>query len=116
MIAGASTAQTFRYQRLVGVIAAAAFVCVTAGCGGRAGSSTTCDDFAKLDLFARSNKVGDSLRAHQLNELSINLHTQVDKAVDAFCGGPFDPEGNDNARRNGSEPFDKGVRWDDLGL
>ncbi len=104
-------------RRRAGVLALAALLCVTTpGCGGHGGSSTTCDDFAKLDLFARSKKVSDALQAHQMNGLSINLHEQVDDAVDAFCGGPFDPDGNDRARRNGSEPFDKGVRWEDLGL
>jgi len=78
--------------------------------------STTCDDYAKLGLFDRSGKIMDALKEHKLGQLSVNLNTKVEEAVDSYCGGPFDPKGNDHARQNGSQPIDKGVAWDDLGL
>lgn len=106
-----------RWQRPMVSTALAVAALTATGCHSGSGmiTATTCNDYARLDKTKRTYTVADRLRAHEFDDLNHQLHQQVDDNLDEFCGGPFDPLGNDTAKRHSSEPIDVGVRWDRLG-
>ena len=96
-------------RRAAGAAVVTALIVVLGGCG-HGGSAPTCDDYANADAKSREMMVSDQLQQHGLDYARPDLQIAVNAAARQQCG-PFNPDGHEKAKKNGSLPFAATVNW-----
>ncbi|WP_155828431.1 hypothetical protein [Gordonia polyisoprenivorans] len=62
----------------------------------------------------RGGMIIDLLGAHNLDQTDTNLLLDATRQISNLCGKHLDPNGGVQATKNGDQPIDSAVDWDEL--
>ncbi|MCW2510978.1 MAG: hypothetical protein JWR11_20 [Mycobacterium sp.] len=102
-------------QQVIAAGSSAAVIMLSVtGCSALEGSSATtatCDDYVAADFHQQGDMQRSLLKAHDLDDLSIDNALGLTTALEDYCGSSLVGHQGGHAQQHGSARIDQAVNW-----